>query len=159
LARKLRHIMRNQQQKAIPRPAPSAEAKPVANGAPPGPLLGRLRVLLVEDDALIRMSAADMLGNLGHSVIEAGNAREALALLEGHAIDVMLTDIGLPGLSGSELAARAAQRVPGLRVVFASGREAVPGAAAAEGLLAKAIFLQKPYGPDELVAALSAAMG
>jgi CheY-like chemotaxis protein len=153
LARKLRHIMRNQQQKAITRQAPSAEVKPVANGVPPG----RLRVLLVEDDALIRMSAADMLGNLGHSVIEAGNAGEALALLEAHAIDVMLTDIGLPGLSGSELAARAAQRVPGLRVVFASGRDAMPDAAA-QGLHPQANFLPNPYRPAVQAPPLSAAM-
>ncbi len=152
LARKLRYILRNQPQKATFRSASSEEPRPITNSHP----VGRLRVLLVEDDALIRMSAADMLANLGHSVIEAANASEALAVLEAHAVDVMLTDIGLPGLSGSELAARASQRVPGLKVVFASGRDAVPGGAS-EGPLAKSILLRKPYGPDELAEALRTA--
>jgi len=134
------------------RPAFPASPKPVASSPP----LGHLRVLVVEDDALIRLSAADMLANLGHSVIEAANASEALALLEAHAVDILLTDIGLPGLSGSELAARAGQLVPGLRVVFASGRDAVPDAAGAD-VLGKAILLRKPYGPDDLAAALTEA--
>jgi CheY-like chemotaxis protein len=147
LARKLRHILRNQQQKAIPRTISPAEPKPT----------GQLRVLLVEDDPLIRMSAADMLGNLRHSVIEAGDASEALALLEAHAVDIMLTDVGLPGISGSELAARASERIPGLRIVFATGRDEIPRA---EGgaQLRNAILLRKPYGPDELAEAITAAM-
>src|SRR6185437_3331352 len=95
LARRLRHILRNQQQKVAARsairPAFPASPKPVASSPP----LGHLRVLVVEDDALIRLSAADMLANLGHSVIEAANASEALALLEAHAVDILLTDIGL----------------------------------------------------------------
>src|SRR6185312_9222050 len=139
LARRLRHILRNQQQKVVPRAIARAEPKPGARRAP----AGRLRVLLVEDDALIRMSAADMLSNLGHSVIEAGNASEALALLEAHAVDIMLTDIGLPGMSGSELAARASERLPGLRIVFASGRDELPGAAS-EDRFARPGLLRKP---------------
>jgi CheY-like chemotaxis protein len=153
LARKLRHILRNQQQRAIPPATPPAEPKPVARPVS----ADRLRVLLVEDDALIRMSAADILGNLGHSVIEAADANEALAFLEAHDIDVMLTDIGLPGMSGSELAARAGERIPGLRIVFASGRDELPGAAGADQF-ARPILLRKPYGPDELAGAITAAM-
>jgi CheY-like chemotaxis protein len=152
LARRLRHILRNQQQRAIPRATSPAEPKPTADRAPSG----RLRVLLVEDDSLIRMSAADMLSILGHSVIEAGNSSEALALLEVHAVDIMLTDIGLPGMSGSELAARASERLPGLRIVFASGRDELPGAAS-EDRFAPGL-LRKPYGPDELAEAITAAM-
>jgi PAS domain S-box-containing protein len=153
LARKLRHILRNQQQRAIPPATPPAEPKPVARPVS----ADRLRVLLVEDDALIRMSAADILGNLGHSVIEAADANEALAFLEAHDVDVMLTDIGLPGMSGSELAARAGERIPGLRIVFASGRDELPGAAGADQF-ARPILLRKPYGPDELAEAITAAM-
>src|SRR6185312_3566519 len=80
LARRLRHILRNQQQRVVSRATSPVEPKPIADRARSGPL----RVLLVEDDALIRMSAADLLSNLGHLVIEAGNASEALAALETH---------------------------------------------------------------------------
>jgi CheY-like chemotaxis protein len=153
LARRLRHILRNQQQRVVSRATSPVEPKPIADRARSGPL----RVLLVEDDALIRMSAADLLSNLGHLVIEAGNASEALAALETHTIDMMMTDIGLPGMSGNELAARASERLPGLRIVFASGRDEVPGAAGGDRF-ARPVLLRKPYGPDELAEAITAAM-
>ena len=66
-----------------------------------------LRVLLVEDDAMIRMSTTDMLATLGHKVEEAASAHGALELLENGTFDVLLTDVGLPGMSGSELADQA----------------------------------------------------
>jgi CheY-like chemotaxis protein len=76
-----------------------------------------LKVLLVDDESLIRSSTAEILSELGHTVLEAGDAAAALAIIEAEAIDVLLTDIGLPGMSGSDLAAEARRRVPGMELL------------------------------------------
>jgi CheY-like chemotaxis protein len=158
LARKIRHVLRNQQQRRFgpAEPRQALQNTVEDNGAPVSPKRG-LRVLLVEDDALIRLSTAEMLADLGHSVEEAGNGNEALTLLDAHDFDVLITDIKLPGLAGDELAARAIARQAGLRVVFASGYEVLPKRDAREGL-AGAVFLQKPYNERGIADALNAAM-
>ncbi len=64
-------------------------------------------VLVVEDDALVRMAAVDMIESLGFAAAQAGDAEEALAILQANErIDVLFTDIGLPGMRGPELAPR-----------------------------------------------------
>jgi CheY-like chemotaxis protein len=158
LARKIRHVLRNQQQQNLAAgltrvPAPE---QPLARREA-GAAAGRaLRVLLVEDDPLIRTATAEMLADLGHGVFQAGNAEEALAVLEAETVDVLMADIGLPGMSGSDLAAEARRRHPGLTVVFASGHDA--GAqGAAGGLLADATLLLKPYDARKLANALASA--
>ena len=115
-----------------------------------------LQVLLVEDNSLIRLSTAEMLSNLGHSVAEAANAAQALDLLDQRAFDVLVTDLALPGLGGDELAVRAVGQQPGLGVVFASGYDALPNRAAREGLTA-AVLLRKPYDERAVAYALNAA--
>jgi DNA-binding NtrC family response regulator len=111
-------------------------------------------VLLVEDDALIRESTADMLSSLGYAVSEAADAAEALRLLDSHAIDVLLTDVGLPKVSGTELAAHAKSRRPELRVVFASGYATLPGWGNGND---GAVVLPKPFDERQLEAALKRA--
>src|SRR5690606_23549338 len=108
---------------AMPQDEPpvSADAEASAEPVDASPL-----VLLCEDDALIRMSTADMLQELGVRVLEAGSASQALALLEAHDVQVLLTDIGLPDFSGAALAEQALERWPGLRLIFASGRDETP---------------------------------
>jgi PAS domain S-box-containing protein len=127
LARKIRHVLRNQQQRnaAAAGAVPKGSPVPANSKAPVPPR--RLRVLLVEDDELIRVNTAEMLEGLGHGVVQAGDAAQALAALHGGVFDVLMTDIGLPGVSGVDLAARARVHVRGLHVVFASGHELVPG--------------------------------
>jgi CheY-like chemotaxis protein len=155
LARKIRHVLRNQQQR---KPVGSRErpfAAPLNQGR-------SLNILFVEDDELIRMSTIDMLTGLGHEVYEAGEAVAALDLLGRHAIDVLMTDLGLPGMSGGRLAAEACRLQPGLRVIFATGGDASPagdGGPAADGAAAmnSAVMLQKPYDIRALNAALRAA--
>jgi DNA-binding NtrC family response regulator len=106
---------------------------------------------LVEDDPLIREVAADMLAGAGHRVLRAADAEGALRLLDDGPVDVMVTDRGLPGLSGDALAHRAIEIQPDLRVVFATGvAAAVPDAA-----LPGAVFLIKPYGAEDLERALA----
>jgi CheY-like chemotaxis protein len=142
LARKIRYVLRNQQQRNLAlkphAPAPEPPAAAVAEKHSP------LRVLLVEDEDLIRIATADMLESLGHTVLEAGTAEKALAILEGNEVDVLLTDLGLPGMSGSALALEARRRLPGLHVVFASGNDSLPGGEKPEEL-SDAVFLNKPY--------------
>lgn len=80
-------------------------------------------ILLVDDEPLIRMVAAEQLEELGYSVIEAGDGSEALKILRsGEPIDLLVTDVGLPGgLNGRQLAEAARQDRPDLGVLFITG--------------------------------------
>jgi CheY-like chemotaxis protein len=112
-------------------------------------------VLVVEDDDLVRMAAVDMIGTLGFAALQAPDAPSALAILQGEArVDVLFTDIGLPGMRGPELAIAAAAARPGLKVIFASGYAESQGGAAMES----AVHLLKPYQQDELAEVLTVAM-
>jgi CheY-like chemotaxis protein len=112
-------------------------------------------VLVVEDDALVRMAAVDMVETLGFTALQAGDAAEALAIIRGEArLDVLFTDIGLPGMRGPELAAKAVELRPGLRVVFASGYSENEEARAIEG----AAHLGKPYQHEQLADVLGKAV-
>jgi PAS domain S-box-containing protein len=116
----------------------------------PAPFSGRpRRVLLVEDEVVLRMSTTDMLEQLGCFVTGVGTGEQAFELLEkGGSFDLLVTDLGLPGMSGEELAARVRSRFPSLPVVIASGygRSGMQ----AEGLQ----FISKPYSSVDLQQAL-----
>jgi PAS domain S-box-containing protein len=114
-------------------------------------------VLVVEDDALVRMSAADMIESLGFTPIQAADASQALASLNGDGrIDILFTDIGLPGMRGPELAVTAAGLRPNLKIIFSSGYgEGAEGADAVEG----AVHLGKPYQQEQLAKVLTEALG
>jgi CheY-like chemotaxis protein len=90
-------------------------------------------------------------------VTEAANGAQALDLLGDGSFDVMITDITLPGIPGDELARRAIERQPGLRIVFASGYAVRPEAGDRDPLR-RAIMLQKPYNTQKLIDAVNAAM-
>ena len=107
-----------------------------------------LRVLLVEDEMLVRMTTAAMLADLGHDVLEAETGAEALARL-GEGIDLLVCDLGLPDMDGMALVDRVRERLPGVPVVVASG------AARAEGR--GIVWLGKPYDEAALRAALDQA--
>jgi len=110
-------------------------------------------VLVVEDDALVRLSAIDMVGALGFRAVPAAAAEAALAILKSDArVDVLFTDIGLPGMRGPELALAAAELRPGLKVVFASGY------GEGESDLVGAVQLAKPYEQDQLAQVLGEAV-
>jgi two-component system, response regulator PdtaR len=102
-------------------------------------------VLVVEDDFLVRLCAADALRDAGFDVLEAASGPEALQLLEAGPVDVVFTDINMPGaFDGAGLAQRVRRRWPGTAVVITSGR------GCPEGDLGEALFLPKPYMPDSL---------
>lgn len=113
----------------------------------------QLAFLLVEDDALLRMSLADIVADLGHRVVEAASGAEALACLSRDTeIAVLLTDVGLPAMDGRELAEKARHARPDLRIIFATGYSAarVPD----PDTDSRSRCLRKPFGRRELSAAL-----
>ncbi len=110
-------------------------------------------VLLVEDDALIRMATADMLTDMGYRCREAGSGEDALAMLDKHDIDILMTDLGLPGMSGQDLVANARKERPELRVILASGTDAHT-ADDGPGGRTRTVMLIKPFGEQELRTAL-----
>jgi CheY-like chemotaxis protein len=111
-------------------------------------------VLVVEDDPHVRLLLERLVAGSGYGVLSAGSGAQALAALGVHGtrIDLLLTDIGLGDLHGGELARRALELRPGLRVVYSSGR--VRAAAALDGLPAGDAFLLKPYTAPELTRVL-----
>lgn len=149
LARKIRHVLANQQRRNA-----AGDLSQVLKAAGPERLsmpVTQLMVLLVEDDPLIRMNTAALLQDLGYVVVEANNAEEALAALDTSAIDVLLTDIELPRMSGDELAGRARALRENIGVVFASGRNHLPVGWAADR---RTVLLQKPYDQAGLAKSL-----
>ncbi len=75
-------------------------------------------ILLVDDDETVRETSADMLEELGHTVLQAADGDSALVLLDEHdEIDVMVTDIRMPGMSGLELSELAGQRFLHLKIM------------------------------------------
>lgn len=109
-------------------------------------------VLIVEDEALVRMFAADALVDAGYRVFEAGDAYEALQVLETrNDISALVTDIEMPGaMNGLALAAIVRRRWPSIAVLLNSGRVR-PGR---DDLPEGTSFLGKPYRPDELIGLL-----
>jgi CheY-like chemotaxis protein len=152
LARKIRHVLRNQKQREPTRPAIVRPLWREQSGA--APQSKPLEILLVEDDPLIRFSTAEMLAELGHAVTQAADGAEALAQLEQATFDLLMTDLGLPGMSGAELATRAIEKQPALRVILASGY----GSPSGSEEIARAVFVQKPYDTRALGEGLARAM-
>jgi len=112
-----------------------------------------LRILLCEDEPLIRMLLADTLSGEGHHVVEASSAKEALQH-DLDSVDVLVTDIGLPDGSGVELAQAVRIRRAGLPVIYATGR-------ADHGLTldAHSAVVIKPFQAEQLLDAMERALG
>ncbi|HXS74499.1 MAG TPA: response regulator [Rhodanobacteraceae bacterium] len=112
-----------------------------------------LRILLCEDEQLIRMLLTDTLSHKGHYVAEASSAKAALQY-DLDSVDVLITDIGLPDASGVDLAQAARIRRPDLPVIYATGR-------VDHGLTldAHSAAVIKPYGAEQLFEAIKQVMG
>jgi CheY-like chemotaxis protein len=100
-------------------------------------------VLIVEDDPLSRMHAADMIVEAGYDVVEAGSADEAIAILEDRSdIEIIFTDIQIPGsMDGLKLAEYVSGRWPPIKIVATSGYFSIRE----EDLPQGGVFLSKPY--------------
>ena len=112
------------------------------------------RVLLVEDNDQVRQFAQILLAELTCNVLTASCGDEAMEILRRESVDLLFTDVVMPGMSGIELASRAQEMHPGLPVLLASGysEELVRGAARQHRRISK------PYGLSELNSALSELM-
>jgi CheY-like chemotaxis protein len=106
---------------------------------------GNETILLVEDEQAVRQLARVMLETAGYSVVVATSGQEADEAIERHgaAVDLLVTDVIMPGASGPVLHARLAAKQPGLRALFMSGY--TDDAVTAHGLPEGAVFLQKPF--------------
>jgi len=124
------------------------------------PALGKtkrkLKVLLVDDDALVSVNTGYMLTDMGHSVSEASTAADALHLLEGanHGFDIVITDYAMPVMNGLDLAHQIKKLHPDLPVIMASGYAELP-----PDILLGFPRLNKPYTEQQLSIALELASG
>jgi DNA-binding response OmpR family regulator len=104
------------------------------------------RLLLVEDEFLIRLSLCEALGEYGFDVIPAKNGDEALAILQIEHVDLVITDVKMPGrVDGIQLAHRLRHEWPSVAVLVVSGHAQV------SDLPSKIPLIRKPYDIDELV--------
>jgi CheY-like chemotaxis protein len=115
-----------------------------------------VKVLVVEDEALLLFTIADDLRDAGFEVLEASNADEAIRLLGLHAdIRLLFTDIDMPGsMDGLRLGAVVRDRWPPVRIIVTSGK-VHPGIER----LPDGVFLPKPYTPAAVLAAMSDLLG
>jgi CheY-like chemotaxis protein len=114
-------------------------------------LAGSETILLVEDQEQVRRVAHGILKRYGYSVVVAQNAVEALTLAEQHRerIHLLLTDVVMPKMSGSELAKRLALSRPDTKVLFMSGY--ADDSVVRHGLIDNGMpFLQKPFTPESM---------
>lgn len=126
--------------------APAAARRPVA--APRR--LARETVLLVEDDPLVRALAARSLRENGYTVLAAESGVQALALATGAtSIDLLVTDVVMPGMSGDDLAAKLREHRPSLRVLYVSGYTETVTVLQPHG--EGTAFLPKPFTPTTLL--------
>ncbi|HEY8945949.1 MAG TPA: response regulator, partial [Polyangiaceae bacterium] len=123
---------------------------PQATARAPG---GSETILVVDDEPLVRESTRRMLRSLGYRVFIAQNSEEALKIAAEHLdhIDLVISDVIMPGMNGLELARELGKQRPSVRVLFVSGFTA--GVLAERGLLRESVeFLQKPIALDTLAA-------
>ena len=113
-------------------------------------------ILVVDDDAAVRGSLAEMLRSLGYVVLEAAHGRDGLDMLELEPQpDVMIVDYIMPGMSGAEVALEAQHRCPGLPIVFSTG---FADTAALKGSLADLPILRKPFRLADLASSVAASL-
>jgi CheY-like chemotaxis protein len=147
----------------LPRHYAAVEAEPVERldlGSPREAEQGQT-ILVVEDEPSVRSLVVELLRERGFSILEASDGPAGLALLESSArIDLLVTDVGLPGLNGRQMADAARNRRPGLPILFMTGY--AENAAIANGFLAPGMeMITKPFAMgvfvDRVLAIIEAA--
>lgn len=114
----------------------------------------RLKILMVDDDALIAMSSVDMLEDLGHDVVEASSGMQALEILaRDPTFDLLVTDFSMPGMNGAELSRKARELLPTLPILIATGYADLP-----EGTDLEITRLGKPYTQEQLASEIAKAL-
>jgi two-component system cell cycle sensor histidine kinase/response regulator CckA len=128
-------------------PAEVFELQPAADA----PESGNETILLVEDETVVRRLVAEILETSGYKVLQAGDGPSALELLRRHpgTLDLLVTDVVMPGMSGPEVAQAVTSMRPGTQVLYTSGY--TDSAIGHHGVLEPGIaFLQKPFNADDL---------
>lgn len=114
------------------------------------------KILAVEDEALVRMLIVETLTDAGHAVLEAADGEAALEIVrETPDIDLIVTDVRMSKMDGFSLAVAARAERPGLQVLFMTGYMGTD----VPSKIRDAKVLQKPFDPDELLAAIETALG
>ena len=127
------------------------EAKEEPRGPVRGESAGKETILLVEDEEMVRELAVESLQGYGYTILQAPNGREALSICERHRgkIDLLITDLVMPGMNGIELSRRFRDSHPGVPVLYMSGY--AEDALEHLGHMAdRQSFLQKPITPTRL---------
>jgi CheY-like chemotaxis protein len=145
LARKIRHVLGNQSQRQM-----AVEQGTISEPSPSEIASRPRKILVVEDDELVRSTTCEMLRTLGHEVLEAPDAPTALDVLASNSVDTLLTDVGLPGVSGTILARQARAKSTNLRIIIVTG----DAGAAQDAREIGATLLTKPYQSEDLVRVL-----
>jgi PAS domain S-box-containing protein len=143
-----------------PSAAPMSTDGPDGPAAPDAPDAAAEVILLVDDEAQLRKLVATVLAQSGYRVLVAGGPHEALTLARAHdgRIDLLLTDVMMPQMSGRELAARMIDERPELRVLFTSGYAEI--SVVDQGILRNgAHLLPKPFSLDELLTTVRRVIG
>jgi two-component system, cell cycle sensor histidine kinase and response regulator CckA len=135
------------------RPGDPRESKSFGDGkATSAPALDRVSVLVVDDDHGVRRAAVRALENAGHLVHEASNGQDALSLLQdnGSRVDLLLTDVIMPGMDGAKLSEQARTLRPDLRVLVMSGysNRSVQGRGS---WVSRARYIRKPFTANQIV--------
>jgi signal transduction histidine kinase len=133
-------------------PAAHAVPPPQARIAPAPPSSGSATILLVEDQAAIRMFAEEVLADAGYTVLSAGNGSAALRIATSHTgqIDLLVTDVVMPEMNGPSLAAKLISLTPNLGVLYVSGY--TDAALIDRGVIPEYVaLLQKPFLPGDLL--------
>jgi PAS domain S-box-containing protein len=136
-----------------------APAPETASAPPPPPARGRETLLVVEDSESLRDMIRELLADLGYTVLIATDGEEALALIENgdRPIDLVLTDVVMPKLGGTDLVKRLRASHPRLRVVYMSGYAS--GAVSRQGVLDEgSILLEKPFTAENLARTVRTAL-
>jgi signal transduction histidine kinase/CheY-like chemotaxis protein len=130
-------------------PATAKETSVATTAAPAN--AGNETILVVEDDGSVRAATTAMLKDLGYTVIEAASGVQAFDMMDRHGtmVDMLLTDMVLPGMGGREIAQQLQARYPALKVLFTSGF--IPSTQIGQrSLPAEMSFLQKPFSSTDL---------
>ncbi len=133
-------------------PLQQAAARPAAGTQPDALAPRSLAILVVDDDAIVGMSTAAMLEDLGHRVMSASSGEQALDLFADNAFDLVVTDHAMPGMTGAQLVAELRARAPSVRVVLATGYADLEEEAASG-----VPRLSKPYSLADLEAVVAGA--
>ncbi len=143
----------------LPVSADGVPAETAGRGSLAASLPGRARqtVLVVEDDAAVRLASAETIGELGYRTVTAPDGAAALSVLDSERhVAVLFTDVVMPGIDGPTLAAEARRRRPDLRVVFATGHPADDDREGPRPGPGETV-LRKPFTIEALAQALEAA--